>query len=829
MGNGFGSRRVSRRAFLLGTAGGAALLRLPAICSPEQDLSDSPWWHATPTFIQTNDADLVFGSSARVVLHGFGADPTWGPYGQALRNAESRESLNELRSAGMRVLAYIEGFGDCMLYAAALNRLPDGTYEAVQDVPGLAAVVRNHWNWASPEAPQGNVLCWIGIHNAVAGEPFARLPQERSRLAIPIPRYPDGRPATGRLAGKPYLLSARVYDACAAKDVNGRIEPQFEPTAGVNGPEPAGGWPAHLTDGLLAATPGIDDVTAPTGHPAGRPVLCGVVNIHKDLSAPFWRECVRATARVLVRNGVDGVWCDNFSPWDNFGYPPVRKAFGDWSVHRFRNEYLARLTSTQRARLGIPGKAESLDIRAAFRARAAKMGAADPTSLTDPAWCDRRWLDDPLWRAYRAFRQQAGRADLRMFYEAIHEEAKLNSTPGFCVQGNDIPLYSLGWARDGWLDMVSTEVTPGWHMGTGSRGIGVPPVGKMAVVYRAAREHQKGPFSAAWYYLDDPKLQRKPGLGKVLEAEALANGAVLLCDPAQARVAGTVESHAWINRFVNKNIHGLAERTPVADIAVLLSPDNQLYQLAPGGFPNIEDQPHMFGHWGWATALVDGHLPYRVVTDWKVTTSLAGIRALVAPHAECLSSAAMNAIEAWVRRGGTLIATGEMGARYGTDGAFERRSTSWFRRLASTGAATVSLGKGRVKRISGNPGADYFLLAADRPNLLGTMLADIGASTVLDGSRLPTTVGISCWRARTGAVQVDLVNYGIDTATDAVRPAGPLTFRVRIPGAWPGATARVLSPDPCAAKLVGRATGWAEVRVESLPIYAIVEITRAEG
>ena len=52
----------------------------------------------------------------------------------------------------------------------------------------------------------------------------------------------------------------------------------------------------------------------------------------------------------------------------------------------------------------------------------------------------------------------------------------------------------------------------------------------MAVLYRAALEHQKGPFSAAWYYLNDAgaKYQQKPEIGKLLARAAFANGTFLL-------------------------------------------------------------------------------------------------------------------------------------------------------------------------------------------------------------------------------------------------------------------------------------------------------------
>jgi len=46
---------------------------------------------------------------------------------------------------------------------------------------------------------------------------------------IPVPTYPDGRPAVGWIEGVTYPLNARVYDACGSKDINGYLRPSCEP------------------------------------------------------------------------------------------------------------------------------------------------------------------------------------------------------------------------------------------------------------------------------------------------------------------------------------------------------------------------------------------------------------------------------------------------------------------------------------------------------------------------------------------------------------------------------------------------------------------------
>jgi hypothetical protein len=813
----------SRRALLLNA--GLLLLPLPAA---SEDAERRYWWHEFPSFAQTSDPDLFFRTLARMDICHYSVDPTWGLYAQHLTVIEQGKEFARIKARGARVIAWIEGFGDCMLYAVTLEKRPDGSFTLLAENPPTARVMRNHWCWANREIPQGNTFRWVGLHNAVNDEDFIRPAFTREKRGLPVPIYPDGRTAVGWIEGAQYPLNARVYDACGAKDINGSLHPAFEAPASVNEIDPATGRRKGPVEGLYPAVPGKDDV-APVSGQTGEPVSCGVISVHKDLSAPFWREYARVSVREMLRRGLDGVWCDNYSPWDNFGYPPVQKAFGDWSVHRF-HEWLKGLPQSERRRLSL-AEADNFDVRTYLKTKAAEFGAKDPARYDDPAWSDARWLDEPVWNAFKAFRQRAAQEDLKAFYDAIHAEARKAGRPDFCIGGNDIPLYGLGWTRDGWLDMVNTELTPGWHMGTGTRGIMLPPKGKMAVVYRAAREHQKGPFVAAWYYLNQSaeKYRRRPEIAKVLMAEAFASGAFLLCDPANSTVAGTVQSHAWWNRFVQKNEQAFGRRVPMADVGILFSPDNQLARLAPGGFPDMDDQPPIFGHWGWATAMIDAHIPYRVITDWKLDAkALAGLRVFIVPDAECLNDRSVRVLEQWMRAGGRIVATGAIGEREGPSGHFRRRQRDPAFGIRYAGDAQnrqYSTGKGRLDWIAAPLGMNYYLRAADRPALLPRLRDLVGPSTLADGAGLPVTVGLSLWRSEDGqALCADLVNYDLDADADRVRPAENLDFRVRLPIRWRGVRAVTLSPDGEAPADVRIENGWAVARLPRLIHYAGVKL-----
>ena len=829
---------MNRRTFLGVSAVAAAqiiAIRSPGEVAEPNTGENTPeyWWYRFPTFAQIEDPDQFKRSCARMVIHGNAKDPTWGPFGQLTSRIEDADSLTKIKAQGARAITWIEGFGDCMIYVAEFKQLPNSTFEARTE-PGaadLARVVRSHWNWSDPNAKGGNAIRWVGIHNLVDNEDFVKPLIARVGPLTSPPTYPDGRPAIGTIPGRIEPVNHRIYDACGSKDLNGSNYINPEATAKVNTIDPTSGKPVGPLQGLYPATVGKDDVAPLSGQKPGDTVYCGVISVHKDLSAPFWRQYVRRSIKEIVAAGLDGVWCDNYSPWDNFGYPPVQKAFGDWAVSLFHAHIRPQLKS-----MNLPAglTLEKFDVREALKARAEEFGAKNTSDLTDAAWKDARWLDEPVWCAFKAFRQQHAQTCLKELYKAIHSEATSLGRPDFCINGNDVPMYGLGWVRDEWQDMINTETTPGWHMGSGSRGITIPPEGKMAIMYRAALEHQKGPYSAAWYYLNSSyaKYQQKPELGKLLCAEAFANGAFLLCMPDNHDVCGTVDGHAWWNRFIRENEPVFAGRTPLSDVAVVFSPDNQLYQMTPGGYNNIDDQPHIFGHHGWATACIDAHIPYRALTDWKITpANLANLRALVLPHVLSLSDAAISAIVAWLKAGGRLVVSGEAGSVQEPGHGFARREGGFLQRLGIANDAADrtkhAIGKGVLVFHRDNPGQQYYLNIDKRADLLPSMAESVGTSGVLVVDRMPSTVGTFAWKSsKSDSIFIDLVNYDIDLDVDSLRSTALLRFSVPLPLGWSEVRCETISPDltrPAKAEVFG---GGVDISLDRLTHYASIKLTR---
>lgn len=816
-----------------------------------------------------------------MVSGNFAADPVWGPYGQRSSAAQAQAAFDYAKTNGLRWITWVETYGDCMLYAAALERQPDGSFPRHKNDPELARLARTAWNWESERVRMGNVFRWVGLHNAVNSENFVQPHLTREKLGLPAPTYPDGRRAVGWREGGQYPLNALVYEAVCSKDINGRLAIDNETLPEkANQIDPATGQPAGATNGLYGIHLDANQARSVPGHKEGDTVFASILLVGKDPAAPFWTEYIRVSVRDILRRGVDGLWCDNYSPFNNFGMPALRNGFGDWSEHRFRQFLRDEFTVEQRREMGIESP-EQFDVRAALKQRVRELGARNPESYFDKAWRDPRWLDDPVWNAYKVFKQRVGQEALKKFYRTIKEEAAAAGRPDFLVAGNDMPVFGLGWARDEWLDMVSTELSPAWHVSTGSRGIMIPPHGKMAVVYRAGLAHQNGPYGTAWYYLRTPydKYLDRPEIAKVLMAEAFANGFCLKYGDVPA-YPGTPESAAWWNGFLRREETRFGQRIPRADIGVVYSPDNQLAEVVPGSHAvDHNRQPHAFAHWGLATLLVDLHLPYRVVPDWKIEEGeLKKCRTLYLPNVECLDDRAAQVVQNWVRAGGRLVMTGATAMRHGTAGFFHQREVSALADLAqpdmkaseagakagtlelagadptkpviiegksdpSGGAKrppsdspqiiTRTIGNGTATWIQPNLGMDYYL-AESRPayleqhqDLLRFVLDPAQPFQVLQAVELPSSVGAFCWESLDGeAVFVDLVNYRLDPATDRITPHENLKFRVRLPADPGPVVSETITPDAVAPATIQVRGDWVEVELKRLEHYASVKIAR---
>jgi len=781
--------------------------------------AEAPWWDHFPRIVETSDLPTVLRLHGTIAMNGAHTDPGWGLWAQKNTIADRAETLKAFHAAGLKSISYYETFGTMQCYAVEVGDKGGGDFNPI---------ICNHWGW---QVYGGGRTAWTGIQTYYDDEEIAA-PYTRThpRYGSPPMTYPDGTLATG-YDGAAVPPNSRVLDACGSKNILGELQITYHYNRAVNKTDPTTGKPAGPVEGLL--------YVPETGKYAS------LVNFFKDSACPMWADYTYASALQAADAGCDGMWTDNFSAWDSWSANPVRFAFGEWSVARFRDYLADHFTPDELLAMGVEDVA-TFDIRAKLRSIATQWGW-DGVALSGLLWQDSRWLDEPLWRAYAIYKRQVGTEALTDYYNAVKTAARKAGRPGFLVAGNDIPLFNLGWAR-GNLDMVSSELSGGWGLCSGPRGLMWPPVGRFAPFYKLAREHAACRFVNVWMYKGGYEdYARNPAAVSVLYYEMLANHALPMFHPGNAKCVGTPAVNQAFFKFVSEVESEHGARVPVEDVGVYYSSSSILARMTPGGFLDHAAQPHQFAFWGWTTALGELHYQYRAVPEWKLNRrTLASLRVLVIPEATVLDpSDVEDVLVPWVREdGGQLIITGASGRLLGESGNFDLNPAG-LSLAPLTGVSDPSRAPTRVIRdlddrrvlyYPGNMGMEYYLATDKRPELLPKFKEAMDIllwkkePLVLKADGVSSRVGLTLYEdAANKRLFVDVNNLNVDLATDRITPTEPLTFAVRLPESLRGRvlTTRALCPGARPRTSIEEAgDGYASVTVSPVRFYASIVIER---
>jgi len=767
------------------------------------------WWDHFPRIIRTEIIQTALDHHVNICYNGAQQDPGWGLYGQKLTEVPSKTVA--LHDAGLKSLGYFETFGDTYCFIAELGPW-NGSYNTIKC---------NHWSW---HLYGGGEIIWVGLKNFFDNEVFAQ-PWTRTHTNYggPMMTYPDGSVATGYFGGDDTdPRNSRIYDASSSKDILGNLSIIY-------------------TYATIPHTNGAIYIPA-TGKWAT------LMGIRKDSACPLFPDFTYASTRHCADMGMDGTWSDNFAPFDSFGNEPVLYAFGDWTIARFRDYLSNNFSSSELTGMGVTD-VNTFDIRDRLKTIATDKWGWDGSTLSHPAWDNSNWQNEDIWQAFIIFKRQAGTEALKQYYDAVHYAARVAGTEDFLVQGNDIPIFSLGWPR-GSLDMVSTEISAGWNLCSGSRGFMMPPAGRIAHAYQVAREHAKSRFVNVWFYNDGfVSYTDNPELTRVLYSEMLANHTLPMFFPDDSRFFGTEEINSDFFEFVSQVESEFGARTPVEDIGIYYSSSSILNQVLPGGVKSFEAQPHQFAIWGWATALGQLQFQCKSIVEWKLSSNvLENLEVLIIPESEVFTDSDVSQIlQPWVNNGGKLIVTGISGNRHGETGNFKINSggyslkplTSVTNFSSAPSELLQTVGSGKVLYIKDNIGMNYFnasslaTRAALLPNFSSAMNQVLGNDrdlTVLTpGAGVSSSVGLTVFENPCASnFFVDIVNFDLDLATDTMTDTGELKFTIDLPDWLQGILeAKTFSPTSAPPSVSISPVGPERLEVTVSPVnhYASVKIS----
>lgn len=738
------------------------------------------WWDELPRGLNTNDVPTGLDYHANISMNNGVQDPGWGLWFSYI--SASPDRINAFAAAGIRSLGYCEAYGT--------------TYDPISEIAygQPSALLHHHWNW---QAYGGGTIKWAGAWNWFDDADFCR-PYTRTHPVyggLPM-RYPDGSVATGFKDDDPTdPRKSRVYEASCAMNVLGALRPAYGYNSVVND----NGGPF---DGLI--------YVPETGKYAG------FMGFGKDTACPYWVDYCYASTRMMVAEfGQHGAWTDNPSMFDSFGFTPVDRAFGLWSVARFRTYLQEHFTESQLKSWGVIGAngtyadLATFDVRTYFRTLASSKYGWDGVSLSHSAWKNSGWISEPVWKAYLIFKRQVGTQALADYYAAAKQGAAMGGVSDYLFMGNDPALCTLGWMR-GSMDMASTELSLGWHPSAGSGGFGLPPRCRLSPTYKATREQARSRFVNIWLYKDgyEDQLVLDPVIN-VLYYEMLATNTMPKYYPGVSSYsyAGNPAADKALFQFVKEQATPeFGGRTPVEEIGVYASTSSILSQYTPGGILNFDSQPHHFAVWGWGTALAELHYQYRIVPEWKLTRDLLRtLKVLIIPHSTVFDPADVTVLDSWVREdGGILIVTGDSGSRLPESSNFDTTSSLVLGPLTGVSnwasaptSRTQVLGNGRVRFLRTNIGLNYFLASASvRASQLSTFASEMsgvltaqGEHPVVVSSDAPKTVGLTLYEDPDACkLMLDVNNFNVSIAADGksatVTPTPVINVTIYKPDWW---------------------------------------------
>ena len=260
----------------------------------------SPWWDDFPRMVDSASVATVSNYHGSFAMNGNGNDPAWGTFFQADQIRLRTANIAAFQNAGLKQIYYSETYGQSVALVAEL-----GAWDETNPTP----ILHHFWNWNWQNYGGGSIR-WLGAKNFFDNEVYARpFTRAHSRYGGSPMTYPDGTEATGYGGADTDPRNSRVYDAACAKNLLGELAVEYG--------YPAAGAP---TNGLVEGA----------GH----------MSFGKDAACPLWTNYTYASTLLAADAGVDGMWTDNYGPWDSLGFNVNKHAFGDWSVARFRT-YLA--------------------------------------------------------------------------------------------------------------------------------------------------------------------------------------------------------------------------------------------------------------------------------------------------------------------------------------------------------------------------------------------------------------------------------------------------------------------------------------------------------
>ena len=289
---------------------------------------------------------------------------------------------------------------------------------------------------------------------------------------------------------------------------------------------------------------------------------------------------------------------------------------------------------------------------------------------------------DPARRAYILWRQERLMDLLQLWDREIRAINPASSTIPNNASGALISLDAL---------QISEKVPMLVADRQSRHGLEAPwAFGKTAKEYRATAGNKPiaGLFGVgleeAYRWKDS--VQSTPEI-RIWVLDAIANG----MRPWLSKFSGTLHDQRWLKGVENlyvwaeKNDRYLKHETPLARVALVYSQQTAWFYGGSNARPKVEDYAL-----GWYQALVESRIPFEMVHDRLLHPAhISQFKTLILPNIAALSNAQCDQLRAFVKNGGSIIATyetslyDEWGVRRANFGLADLFAVNWTGRTQS--------------------------------------------------------------------------------------------------------------------------------------------------
>ncbi len=543
-------------------------------------------------------------------------------------------------------------------------------------------------------------------------------------------------------------------------------------------------------DEFLRKSP--DPVPESVGRSLGR--ICSY-----DHSNPFLLRDFEAGVGMMLTLKPAYLHFDNY--FDNETLYPAKQAFGAWSLEKFRRFVRTHLDRATCDRIGI-GAPDKFDLKQYI--------AGKPFRSRGLNWHlhNSKWHDDPIWNLFICSKYADSDRLFRDLYAFCKEESSRHGRP-VVVVGNCNPLFPGRSLTRGAIDMAHFEHHAAVQFGPIVEPTGLPPRGRFGGIVRLGAA-----VSAAGYCWPTIYVPRKlsgekhPNLHKVMAMDCLANKGVLDYNYQYRNgyTPGCDASAAWADCFIKTFSSYYGDRTSRNDVGVIYPGQTQLASISVF---TMDPEICLYDYLGWTQALTELHIQWDVVPDDQISEErLRAFRAVVLPSVACLSDHATDILRKYANSGGHIVLSGNVGTRYGLERYLWHREegVSLNRRMRGSptrvGANQQVAAAPNVVVCPETPGKQFYMDAASgrrqagKPAMLKAIDTCLAKRSRILETDAPSTVGCFVYNESQHAIAIDLVNYDLDTPTDALTPATATTLTLHAPRGKRFSAARVTLHDP---------------------------------